>query len=448
LQAQQRELQNTNAELEEKAVQLARQNSAIEVKNAEIELARRELEDRAEQLALSSKYKSEFLANMSHELRTPLNSLLILAKLLAENPEGTLTARQVEFAVSIRDAGYDLLALISDILDLSKVEAGKMDIAIRPVRLSALCRDLEQTFLPIANQQELNFSVLVDRWLPDTIPTDEHRVQQILKNLLSNAFKFTDKGSVSLRVSAEQDGSVCAFSVTDTGIGIESGKLAMIFEAFQQAEGTTNRRFGGTGLGLSISREIASLLGGRITVESVPGKGSTFTLLLPIGPLGTKVELPGDVREPAAAEPVFTVDAPADQYIFAPEGDSALVAGRRVLIVDDDVRNVYALTSALEDRGLEVLCATSGQEGIDLLKSNPTTDLVLMDIMMPEMDGHEATRAIRGIEAFRQLPIIALTAKAMPGDRENSLAAGASDYITKPVDLDKLLNLMRVWLYR
>ncbi|MEA2503910.1 MAG: hypothetical protein QOG36_953, partial [Actinomycetota bacterium] len=447
LQAQQRELQNTNAELEEKAVQLARQNSAIEVKNAEIELARRELEDRAEQLALSSKYKSEFLANMSHELRTPLNSLLILAKLLAENPEGTLTARQVEFASSIRDAGYDLLALISDILDLSKVEAGKMDIAIRPVRLSALCRDLEQTFLPIANQQELNFSVLVDRWLPDTIPTDEHRVQQILKNLLSNAFKFTDKGSVSLRVSAEQEGSVCAFSVTDTGIGIESGKLAMIFEAFQQAEGTTNRRFGGTGLGLSISREIAALLGGRITVESVPGKGSTFTLLLPIGPLGTKVELPGDVREPAA-EPVLTGDAPADQYVFGLEGESSLVAGRRVLIVDDDVRNVYALTSALEDRGIEVVCATSGQEGIDLLKSNPAIDLVLMDVMMPEMDGHEATRAIRGIEAFRQLPIIALTAKAMPGDRENSLAAGASDYITKPVDLDKLLNLMRVWLYR
>ncbi len=447
LQARQRELQNTNAELEEKAVQLERQNRAIEVKNAEIELARRELEDRAEQLALSSKYKSEFLANMSHELRTPLNSLLILAKLLAENPEGTLTPRQVEFASSIRDAGYDLLALISDILDLSKVEAGKMDIAIRPVRLSALCRDLEQTFRPIAAQQELNFSVLVDKWLPDTIPTDEHRVQQILKNLLSNAFKFTEKGSVSLRVSAEQEGSVCAFSVTDTGIGIESGKLAMIFEAFQQAEGTTNRRYGGTGLGLSISREIAALLGGQITVESVPGRGSTFTLLLPIGPAGTRVELPGDANEPAA-EPLSGGDVPAELYAGVPDAELSVVAGRRVLIVDDDVRNVYALTSALEDRGIEVLCATSGQEGIELLKSHPAVDLVLMDIMMPEMDGHETTRAIREIEAFRQLPIIALTAKAMPGDRENTLAAGASDYITKPVDLDKLLNLMRVWLYR
>ena len=322
-----------------------------------------------------------------------------------------------------------------------------MDIAIRPVRLSALCRDLEQTFLPIANQQELNFSVLIDTWMPDTIPTDEHRVQQILKNLLSNAFKFTERGSVALRVSAEQEGSVCAFSVSDTGIGIESGKLAMIFEAFQQAEGTTNRRFGGTGLGLSISREIAALLGGRITVESVPGKGSTFTLLLPIGPLGTKVELPGDTPEPAP-EPAFIAETPAEPYFLTFDGEPSLVAGRRVLIVDDDVRNVYALTSALEDRGIEVLCATSGQEGIDLLKSHPETDLVLMDIMMPEMDGHEATRAIREIEAFRQLPIIALTAKAMPRDRENSLAAGASDYITKPVDLDKLLNLMRVWLYR
>jgi signal transduction histidine kinase/CheY-like chemotaxis protein len=444
LQNQQEELQKTNAEIEEKALQLARQNRAIEVKNAEIELARRELEDRAEQLALSSKYKSEFLANMSHELRTPLNSLLILAKLLAENPEGNLTPRQVEYSDSIRDAGYDLLALISDILDLSKVEAGKMDIAIRPVRLAALCRDLEQTFRPIAEQQQLGFSVEMADDLPDTIPTDEHRVQQILKNLLSNAFKFTESGSVAMRVSCERDGSVCAFSVSDSGIGIESDKLAMIFEAFQQAEGTTNRRFGGTGLGLSISREIAGLLGGHITVESRPGKGSTFTLLLPIGPLGSKVQMSA---EQPVYEPLMPVD---DTGETAPsqESDAAAVSGRRVLIVDDDVRNVYALTSALEDRGIEVLCATSGKQGIEALQENPETDLVLMDIMMPEMDGHATTRAIREMDQFKNLPIIALTAKAMPGDRENTLAAGASDYITKPVDFDQLLNLMRVWLYQ
>jgi HAMP domain-containing protein/signal transduction histidine kinase/CheY-like chemotaxis protein len=445
LQSQQEELQNTNAELEEKALQLARQNRAIEVKNAEIELARRELEDRAEQLALSSKYKSEFLANMSHELRTPLNSLLILAKLLAENPEGNLTSKQVEFSSSIRDAGQDLLTLISDILDLSKVEAGKMDIAIRPVRLGALCRDLEQTFRPIAEQQQLEFTVLLDEDLPETIPTDEHRVQQILKNLLSNAFKFTERGSVAMRVSVQEAGNICAFSVSDTGIGIEPDKLAMIFEAFQQAEGTTNRRYGGTGLGLSISREIASLLGGQIMVESRPEVGSVFTLLLPIVAVGSKFPVGGDGRDLAQE---FTVAPdPADSSSVS-DADGVGVTGRRILIVDDDVRNVYALTSALEDRGIEVLCATSGKQGIELLCDNPGTDLVLMDIMMPEMDGHETTRVIREMEQFRDLPIIALTAKAMPGDRENSLAAGASDYITKPVDFDQLLNLIRVWLYQ
>ncbi|HEU5003284.1 MAG TPA: HAMP domain-containing protein [Actinomycetota bacterium] len=440
LQARQQELQNTNAELEEKAVQLERQNRAIEVKNAEIELARRELEDRAEQLSLSSKYKTEFLANMSHELRTPLNSLLILAKLLAENPDANLTPRQVEFASSIRDAGYDLLTLISDILDLSKIEAGKMDIAIRPVRLSALCRDLEQTFRPIAAQQDLSFTVEVAEELPETMLTDEHRVQQVLKNLLSNAFKFTEKGAVSLRVSLQQGGAVCAFAVSDTGIGIESGKLAMIFEAFQQAEGTTNRRYGGTGLGLSISREIATLLGGQITVESVPGAGSTFTLFLPMGPAGSHIEIAEDLDD------VFM--EPIESYLAPVDAEAPVVAGKRVLIVDDDIRNLYALTSALEDRGIEVLCATSGLDGVDLLRRNASTDLVLMDVMMPDMDGHQTTRAIREIEEFSELPIIALTAKAMPGDREACLAAGANDYITKPVDLDKLLSLMRVWLYR
>src|SRR5260370_29151271 len=269
-----------------------------------------------------------------------------------------------------------------------------MGMGSRPVRLSGVCRDLEQTFLPIANQQELNFSVLVDTWLPDTIPTDEHRVQQILKNLLSNAFKSTEKGSVALRVSAEQEGSVCAFSVSDTGIGIESGKLAMLSEAFQSAEGTTNRRCGGTGLGLSISREIAALLGGRITVESVPGKGSTFTLLLPIGPLGTKVELPGDTPEPAP-EPAFVAGTPGEPYLLGFDGEPSLVAGRRVLIVDDDVRNVYALTSALEDLGIELLCATSGHEGSDLLKSHPEPDLVLIDITLPEIAAPAPTRATR-----------------------------------------------------
>ncbi|MDQ3945877.1 MAG: response regulator, partial [Actinomycetota bacterium] len=452
LQSRQQELQHTNAELEEKALELARQNRAIEVKNAEIELARRELEERAEQLALSSKYKSEFLANMSHELRTPLNSLLILAKLLADNPEGNLTPKQVEFARSVRDAGHDLLNLISDILDLSKVEAGRLDVAMAPVRISDLCSELSQTFRPIADQASLDFTLELAEDLPDTLTTDGHRVQQILKNLLSNAFKFTEEGSVTLRVDKAKSGTrffnhllegtpdVIAFSVSDTGIGIESDKLLVIFEAFQQAEGTTTRRYGGTGLGLSISREIARLLGGEIQVVSEPGKGSTFMLLLPA--LGSHERLAAVVPAPSTPGETLVVDEASDA------GGYASLAGSRIVIVDDDVRNVYALTSALEDRGVEVLTAEDGRQGIEVLQKTPGVDLVLMDIMMPEMDGYETTRAIRKMPGFKDLPIIALTAKAMRGDREKSLAAGASDYITKPVEINQLLALMRLWLER
>ncbi len=461
LQHQQEELQLTNAELEEKALQLAQQNQAIEGKNAEIELARRELEERAEQLALSSRYKSEFLANMSHELRTPLNSLLILAKLLAENADGNLSQRQVEFARSIYEAGNDLLNLISDILDLSKVEAGKIDTAVAPVRVATLCGDLDHMFRPIAGQQSLTFSIEVDEWAPDTIMTDERRVQQVLKNLLSNAFKFTEHGSVRLRVAPAPPGTrfaskrlqaapgAVAFSVADTGIGIESDKLLVIFEAFQQADGTTSRRYGGTGLGLSISREIARLLGGELQVESEPGQGSTFTLLLPMAAMPAGAET-GSASPAADGGRAVEPGRPARR---APARGAASTAGetlsgKQVLVIDDDMRNVYALTSALEDRGMGVVCAEDGRAGIELLQRVPEVDLVLMDIMMPGMDGYETLRAIRRLDRFRDLPIIALTAKAMRGDRENSLAAGASDYITKPVDVDQLLDMMRVWLYR
>ena len=491
LQKQQDELQHTNEELQEKAQQLALQNRAIEVKNAEIELARRELEERAEQLALSSRYKSEFLANMSHELRTPLNSLMILAKLLAENQTGNLDNKQVEFAQSMFEAGNDLLKLISDILDLSKVEAGKMDVSIAPVDLVTLASDIEQMFRPIAEQQSLDFAVEVAPDTPDPVVTDERRVQQVLKNLLSNAFKFTEDGSVRLRVGPPPAGTrftrsrlraapaVIAFSVVDTGIGIASDQLLVIFEAFQQADGTTNRRYGGTGLGLSISREIARLLDGELQVESEPGKGSVFTLLLPavaepqsartsmteIGMTeGGEEDTPEALRvqtllaaetDTAAAVPgatpgvsaVVSADA-ARSASLGPSHAEAMLAGKFVLIVDDDVRNVYALTSVLENRGMEVLVAEDGRTGIELLRGRPGVDVVLMDIMMPVMDGYETTRAIRQLDGFRDLPIIALTAKAMRGDREKCLAAGASDYITKPVDVDQLLDMLRVWLYR
>jgi HAMP domain-containing protein/CheY-like chemotaxis protein/GAF domain-containing protein len=745
LQTQQEELQQTNEELEEKAQLLEEQNRRIEIKNREIELARAALEEKAEQLALSSRYKSEFLANMSHELRTPLNSLLILAKLLAENPDENLTGKQIEFADTIYSAGSDLLGLINDILDLSKVEAGRMDVNIGDVKLSDLRDFVERSFRPISEDKSLDFEVEVHGAnVPPAIETDEQRLQQVLKNLLSNAFKFTETGSVKLRVGLAEGRqfasealsraeAVLEFTVQDTGVGIPHDKLRLIFEAFQQADGTTSRRYGGTGLGLSISREIARLLGGEIHVESTVGEGSTFTLFLPArfqagaarardemasdeivvtsgaeGNGGAPAEpvldepeldpalfLPSDVRDDRddiqqGDRVVLIVEDDAElarteldvarergfKGIVALRGDSglalaheykpdaiildmnlpvmdgwsvlerlkehpetrhipvhivsagngrqnALRAGavafvekpvskegleqtfgairtfidrevkrllvveddddqrrsvveligaddvevtavasseealealelqpydcmvldlklparggfelleqikqddrfastpvivytgkeltqrettklrkladtivvkdassperlldetalflhrverklpqekrrlleqlhsaeeifkdKKIVIVDDDVRNVFALTSVLEAHGMEVLYAENGKEGIELLRHTADVDLVLMDIMMPELDGYETTRAIRAEDAFKQLPIICLTAKAMRGDREKAIAAGASDYITKPVDTDQLLSLMRVWLYK
>ena len=731
LQTQQAELQQTNAELEEKARLLAAQNRAIEIKNLEIEDARRGLEERAEQLALSSRYKSEFLANMSHELRTPLNSLLILAKLLSENAEGNLNPRQVEFSRTIHSAGTDLLQLINDILDLSKVEAGKMDVHPADVAVSGIVEYVEATFRPLTTEKDLGFAVTVDPDVPRSLLSDQHRLQQVLRNLLSNAVKFTTAGQVTLEIrtaSGERFSTrtlndadqVVAFSVADTGIGIPPDHLRVIFEAFQQADGTISRKFGGTGLGLSISREIARLLGGEIHAESQPSRGSVFTLYLPLrytgdsalkpapddaqhavrpdavaalGPMEpAEVEEVDDDREtvgrddqvllvaltrlhlrraavdlgrargfkvvavaratdavaaarqhrpagivvgmdltardgtsllrtfksdpetrhvPTVAvhsaraaddvhvgrqagalriveEPVTpeTLEAGLDElgaYIArktrsllvvsseAVEETSAVVAlfgavpdvdlhlvssvgdattaldtrrfdcvvvdlklaggscfdlikwmrsrkaqqgvpvvvsagpklngrdktrlrhyaesmvvkyptsvgrlidevalflhrsdveipeqstpsehhaggdlfeGRRILIVDDDARNVFALASALEGHGIDVVYADNGEAGIEALQQQPDIDLVLMDVMMPGMDGYTAMREIRRIPAFRDLPVIALTAKAMPGDRDNSLDAGASDYVTKPVDVDDLLARFRTW---
>ncbi|WP_042366140.1 HAMP domain-containing protein [Streptacidiphilus neutrinimicus] len=603
LQARQDELQRSNAQLEEKAALLVSQNNDIETKNLQIEKARQELEMRAQQLALASKYKSEFLANMSHELRTPLNSLLILAQLLAQNPGRNLTPKQVEYAGVIHSAGSDLLQLINDILDLSKVEAGRMDLSLEEVALRGLLDYVEATFRPLTSEKALQFRVAVLPGTPSAMVTDESRLRQVLRNLLSNAVKFTERGTVELRISCpgpdelpqgvEGYGPFIAFEVHDTGIGISEDQLATIFEAFQQADGTTSRRYGGTGLGLSISRELARLLGGVITVTSRPGEGSSFVLHLPLrhpeSPEHADAEVPAQVGrngepggepwppegltavEPTserrlliverearglltlvaesavgdltAADPdgspvrlstatgvteaaavlaldhhhciVVELDDPDPRmwrFLHALDDDHALrdiplvvhgrglsgaqeqtlrgagtrpldvtgsldelrdrvrerlaaqtpvpvpiaartaaaavevdtrLAGRTVLVVDDDVRNVFAVTQILEMQGMRVLHAEDGRLGIDTLTAHPEVDLVLMDVMMPEMDGYQATAAIRAMPRYATLPVIAVTAKAMPGDRDKSLAAGSDAYVTKPVAAQQLIATIR-----
>jgi signal transduction histidine kinase/DNA-binding response OmpR family regulator/HAMP domain-containing protein len=588
------ELGRTNSDLAEKARLLAAQNSEVEHKNDEVEQAKRALEEKAAQLALASRYKSEFLANMSHELRTPLNSLLILAEQLADNPTGNLDARQLEYARTIHAAGSDLLSLINDILDLSKIESGTVTLEFSEYRFEHLRSYVERTFRHMAEARGLRFELDLAADLPQAIVTDVTRLQQILRNLLANAFKFTSRGSVSLRVRPVQTGwsaghpslsqadTVLAFTVADTGIGIPAEKLRLIFEAFQQADGSTARKYGGTGLGLSISRELASLLGGEIQVESELHAGSAFTFYLPQRRLvgagegmctvfaasGTALSLLSgvghlllveddlvqrgaitaafeeagwrvsvaenggqglqllksdskvdcmvfDLHLPdidgidlldmiandaalqsvpvvvhTAAQPVGAElarlgrlvrgvlvkdpDSPRRlvqevQRLFVPGAAHAVtpaafarsalsaplpeshapdiqsfsrLAGRQVLIVDDDLRNIFALSSLVERHGMTALFAENGREGIEMLARHPTVDIVLMDVMMPEMDGYDTMRAIRRIPECADLPIIALTAKAMKEDREKCIAAGASDYIAKPVESAFLLQMM------
>ncbi|HTO81190.1 MAG TPA: response regulator, partial [Methylomirabilota bacterium] len=731
LQAQQRELQQTNEQLEQKAQQLAERNVDVERKNQEIEQARRALEEKATELALTSKYKSEFLANMSHELRTPLNSILILGQQLGDNPDGNLSPRQVEFARTIHSAGTDLLNLISDILDLSKIESGTVTVDAEEIFFTSLVDMVARPFRHEAESRRLSFDTQVDPNLGRSIVTDSKRLQQVLKNLLSNAFKFTEHGGVRLNVSTAIGGwsadnatlnqatTVVAFEVSDTGIGIPSEKQKIIFEAFQQADASTSRKYGGTGLGLAISRELSNLLGGEIQLRSASNVGSTFTLYLPLKYAGAAVpsrmaasaaaaerqaaavpavrpaerpeQIPDDrqdlqpddsvlliveddphyarvmvdlardkgfkvltaargtdalelarryqptaisldvflpdllgwtvlsqlkqdpttrhipvqmvtldedrqhglargafsfmskpttteglesalarIREyakPRRKRLLIVEDSPAEQLgitellghddidiaaaatgadalamlreqpfdcvvldlrlpdmsgfdvlhefgddatlrdlpvvVFtgrelSPDEDAQLrtiarsvvvkgvesperlldetalflhrviadlppekqmllerlhssdedLVARTVLLVDDDARNIFALSSVLERRGMKVLTATTGNEAISLIGSTPELAIVLMDIMMPEMDGYQTMQVIRGNPAVRRLPIIALTAKAMKGDREKCLEAGASDYLAKPVNTEQLLSALRMWLHR
>ncbi|HEX3611372.1 MAG TPA: HAMP domain-containing protein [Sporichthyaceae bacterium] len=445
-----------NVRTEELLSQSQRLTQELQVQSGQLQRTNAELEANAEQLALASRYKSEFLANMSHELRTPLNSLLILAKLLVDNPDSTLTQKEIEFAQTIHSAGSDLLELINDILDLSKIEAGKMDLHLAPVQLRTLSSFAEATFGAVARQKGLELVVDADpTGLPDSIITDELRLQQVLRNLLSNAIKFTDAGKVHLSISRAPTDlvhasptlnhaeCVLALQVTDTGIGVPLDKLKLIFEAFQQGDGTTSRKYGGTGLGLTISRDLARLLGGAIDVTSEVGSGSTFTLYLPAR-FPFEAADRGTVLTPTiSALPQVPMLTRSIATIGFEDADP--LDGARVLVIDDDVRNVFALASALERHGMTVLYADNGRDGIEVLQSR-NVDLVLMDVMMPELDGNETTAEIRRSSDHQDLPIVFLTAKAMPGDREKSLLAGASDYITKPVDLDHLLSVMRSWL--
>ncbi len=592
LRMQQEELEQTNMILKEKAQLLEDQNNKYIAKNTEVEFAKIELERKAEQLSTSSKYKSEFLANMSHELRTPLNSMLILAKLLADNKEGNLSPKQVEYATTVHSSGHDLFNLINEILDLSKVESGKMDVNGSFIGFASITEFIKRQFNPIAGQKGLEFQCIEHPGLPDSIYTDQQLLQQILQNLLSNAFKFTNQGSVTYEVKSikKAAGDIIAFSVTDTGIGVAAEKQEIIFDAFLQADGRASRSYGGTGLGLSISRKLAELLGGVVEVESEEGAGSTFTLLLPDKFISSGIK-PPDI-EPTAVLPAITeaaaaysanetdiridfsaerekrlliveddaiqrglikqwLDAEGLDIMALSTGEDAMAAlkqikfdcmvldlgladvtemdllefvkqddilqtmpiiiytgrtlslkeehrlrryadsiilkdgksserlasethyllhhhrilneaqpkaggfskeevfiDKKILLVDDDIRNVFALSSVLESYRMQVIFAENGRVGLELLELNPDIDLVLMDMMMPEMDGYQTMTCIRNIPSFQDLPIIAITAKAMKEDRDKCIYAGASDYITKPIPIDKLLSLMQVWFYK
>jgi HAMP domain-containing protein/CheY-like chemotaxis protein/signal transduction histidine kinase len=448
LQSQQSELQQTNEQLELKAQQVAERNVEVERKNQELEQARRALEEKAAELALTSKYKSEFLANMSHELRTPLNSILILGQQLADNPEGNLSNRQVEFARTIHGAGTDLLNLISDILDLSKIESGTVSVEAEEIYFQNILDRVARPFQHEAENRGLAFDVKLDTALGRSIITDAKRLQQVLKNLLSNAFKFTEVGGVRLDVFAAEGGwtqthpvlaqaaTVVAFRVTDTGIGIAPEKQRIIFEAFQQADASTSRRYGGTGLGLAISRELATLLGGEIQLRSSPGEGSTFTLYLPItymtgatGRMQPAIQ-PSSLRppeRPLPLRPPVTERVPDDRDTVSPD-DQVL------LVVEDDPHYASVVAGLARDQGLKVLVAHTGSEALEMARSFKPTAISL-DVFLPDMLGWTVLSRLKQEPSLRHIPVQMLT---MDEDRQHGLARGAYNFISKPIVADEL----------
>jgi HAMP domain-containing protein/CheY-like chemotaxis protein/signal transduction histidine kinase len=441
LQTQQKELQQTNEQLEQKAQQLAERNVEVERKNQEIEQARRALEEKATELSLTSKYKSEFLANMSHELRTPLNSILILGQQLTENPDGNLTGKQVEFARTIHGAGTDLLNLISDILDLSKIESGTVTVDAEEILTANLLETVGRPFRHEADNRQLSFNIDIDPNLGRSIVTDSKRLQQVLKNLLSNAFKFTAEGGVRLSVSAAVGGwspehpvlnhspAVIAFEVSDTGIGIPAEKQKLIFEAFQQADAGTSRKYGGTGLGLAISRELASLLGGEIHLQSTPGKGSNFVLYLPVkysGPTVAPRINASSQYNAAQSAPVVTQDRVIEQL---PDDRLDLEPGDTILlIVEDDPHYARVLIDLARDKGFKVLVAARGAEALDLAKQfQPAA--VSLDVFLPDMLGWTVLSQLKHNPLTRHIPVQIIT---LDEDRQHALARGAFSFVNKP----------------
>nr|ACJ66693.1 sensor histidine kinase/response regulator [Myxococcus fulvus HW-1] len=487
---QQEALKRSNIELEEKATLLEEQNRRVEEKNNEVERARVSLEEKAEQLTVISKYKSEFLANMSHELRTPLNSLLILAKLLSDNKDGNLSTKQVEYANTIYASGGDLLSLINEILDLSKVEAGKMQVEPRDIVLTELNQFIERSFLPVAEQKGLDFAVEVGPGAPRHIRTDPQRLQQVLKNLLSNAFKFTDEGSVQLKVKLAEPGThfdhevlrrsryVLGFSVVDTGIGIARDKQRLIFEAFQQADGSTARKYGGTGLGLSISREIAKLLGGEIQVASEPGRGSTFTLYLPPEYLSPEeeglpsivplYEPPPRLASPPAPEPHLAEPPPAPpaadsghvldaalpppiESLLTPvavedDRDHIREGDRVLLLIEDDVKFARIMVQMAREKGFKALVATRGDTGLSMANEFQPHAITL-DIQLPVVDGWSVLDRLKRSPRTRHIPVHVISVM----DKHQGNSQGAFGYLTKPVSkegLERVFNQLASFLER
>ena len=450
LQTQQKELQQTNEQLAQKAQQLAEQNAEVERKNQEIEQARLALEAKAAELALTSKYKSEFLANMSHELRTPLNSILILGQQLADNPEANLTGKQVEFARTIHGAGTDLLNLITDILDLSKIESGTVTVEAEEVSFTHLLEMVRRTFIHEAERRGLSFEVQVDARLGRSIVTDSKRLQQVLKNLLSNAFKFTAQGGIRMSVSAVTSGwnpghavlgqapDVVAFAVADTGIGIHAEKQRIVFEAFQQADASTSRKYGGTGLGLAISRELANLLGGEIQLQSTPGVGSTFTLYLPLryaGPLGRTVEEPRTALRSSVASTFPSVRV-SDRRVEPIEDDRDDLGpdDSTLLIVEDDPHYARILVDLAHDQGLKAIVSTRGSDVLSLARQfRPTA--ISLDVFLPDVLGWAVLSQLKQDSETRHIPVQMVTLDA---DRQLALARGAFAFITKPTTAEGL----------